>query len=185
MEYCNYGDLNRFTGKKNNNKHLSDPDIKSYFTQFKSGLKYLLMNNILHRDIKPQNILLHKEGDTIIVKIADFGFAKHFESLTEDSIMETLCGTPMYLAPEIIKNKKYTIPSDLWSVGVILYELIFHTTPFKKPKNILELMRNLDHLQVKFPFKINQDLEDLLEALLQTEVEAICRKANRYPQASY
>lgn len=168
-EYCNYGDLSRFTGKKGKKNKLSHDDIKTFFCQFKSGLRYLLTNNILHRDIKPQNVLLHKIGDTVTLKIADFGFAKHFESLSEDSITETLCGTPMYLSPEVLKSKRYTILSDLWSVGIILYELLYHTTPFKRPRNILELNRNVDQMKLSFSSGTNEDLIDLLTSLLQTD----------------
>jgi serine/threonine protein kinase len=175
-EYANYGDLGRFIGKSKKNQRLSLDEIKSYFVQFRSGLRYLLANNILHRDIKPQNILLHKSKvngqDIITVKIADFGFAKHFESLSEDSITETLCGTPMYLSPEVVKSKRYTILSDLWSVGVILYELCYHTTPFKRPRNLLELVRNIDQMGTpSFPPGTDKELVDLLTFLLHIQPE--------------
>jgi len=170
-EYANYGDLSRFTGREKTKRQyrLSDEQLKSYLGQIRDGLRYLLGNNILHRDIKPQNILLHKDGDIVTVKIADFGFARHFDSLTDDFMTSTLCGTPLYLAPEVIKNKKYTIMSDLWSIGVLFYELCFHTTPFKRPKNLLELMRNIDDLQLTFPRGTNEDVKDLLSALLQLD----------------
>lgn len=177
-EYCNYGSLEQYIGgKKYPGILLNEEEIKSLIIQLKEGLKFLLANNILHRDLKPQNILLHKEGDVLLVKIADFGFAKYFESLEEDTMMETLCGTPLYLAPEIIKDKRYTIYSDLWSIGVIIYQLFFHTTPFKQPKNILELLRNLDIMKITFNNKdnnknknlISNDAKDLLTNLLSID----------------
>lgn len=174
-EYCNYGSLEQYIGgKKYPGILLNEEEIKSLIIQLKEGLKFLLANNILHRDLKPQNILLHKEGDVLLVKIADFGFAKYFESLEEDTMMETLCGTPLYLAPEIIKEKRYTIYSDLWSIGVIIYQLFYHTTPFKQPKNILELIRNLDVMKISFNNKdnknlISSDAKDLMVNLLSID----------------
>lgn len=181
-EYCNYGDLGCFIGKKSKSSkqgiarkrlalQLTPDEIKDYLVQFRDGLKYLLAHNILHRDIKPQNILLHKSGDKVTLKIADFGFAKAFESLGDEAMMNTLCGTPMYLAPEIVKARQYAITSDLWSVGVIIYELFYHTTPFKRPKNILELMRNLEEMDddISFPTNVDTDLEDLITSLLQID----------------
>ena len=119
-EFCNYGNLSKYI----DNEKLDENTIRKYMTQFKDGLYYLLSNNIVHRDIKPENILLHKDKDgNVIVKIADLGFAKCFDNLEEETMLQTLCGTPMYLAPEVLGSKKYTIVSDLWSVGIIIYQL--------------------------------------------------------------
>jgi serine/threonine protein kinase len=164
-EYCNNGNLQIYT----KDIQLSDHIIKGYIDQVREGLKYLLCNNILHRDLKPQNILLDKQGDTITLKIADFGFAKHFESLEEESMSNTLCGTPMYLAPEVIVDRKYTLVSDLWSIGVIIYELFHHCTPFRKPKNLLELTRNIDTMKLKCRKTLDQNAIYLLRDLLQID----------------
>lgn len=162
-EYCNHGDLEIYTKKIKLDHH----QIKYYMSQIRDGMKYLIDNYVLHRDIKPQNFLLHKEDDKIIIKIADFGFAKYFEHLDENSLGNTLCGTPMYLAPEVIKNKKYTLLTDLWSIGIILYELYHHQTPFKKPKNILELTKNIENMKIKFNKELNDDSKFLITHLLE------------------
>jgi serine/threonine protein kinase len=81
---------------------------------------------------------------------------------------QTLCGTPLYLAPEIYKDKLYYITSDLWSIGVILYELMYHNTPFINPKNIFELSQNIANMRIQFPANIDRDLKHLLKGLLQT-----------------
>lgn len=164
-EYCNSGNLDLYTKKIK----LDLNTIKKYMNGIKEGLKFLISNNVLHRDLKPQNILLHKEGEEVCIKIADFGFAKQYDILDEDSISSTLCGTPMYLSPELIKHKKYTLVSDLWSIGIIFYQLIHHTTPFKKPKNILELIHNIDTMKYKYKSELNGDIKDLLSKLLQTD----------------
>jgi serine/threonine-protein kinase ULK/ATG1 len=135
LEYCDCGDLYNFI---KNNK-LTEEQIKYYMNQLKNGLQYLRDNNIIHRDIKPKNILLTNNNK--ILKICDFGFAK---SIIDDvSLMETLCGSPLYMAPEIINNKKYNIKSDLWSVGIILYEIIYNKHPLGEPVNILDLMEKI------------------------------------------
>jgi serine/threonine-protein kinase ULK/ATG1 len=162
-EYCNFGNLELYTKRVK----LDNEKIKYYMSQIRDGMKYLIDNYILHRDIKPQNFLLHKEEDKIILKIADFGFAKHFEHLDENSMGNTLCGTPMYLAPEVIKDKKYNLLTDLWSLGIILYELYHHQTPFKKPKNILELTRNIQNMRIKFNNELNDETRLLINGLLE------------------
>lgn len=165
-EYCNYGDLDRFTRKE----LLDHEEIKDYMSQLRDGLYYLLRNNILHRDLKPKNILLQKHpiSGQITIKIADFGFAKIFENLGDDSMMETLCGTPMYLSPEMVKNRKYSINSDLWSVGIMIYQLFYHSLPFTKPRNILELARSLENMKLNFPSEpaVNRDAKELIISLL-------------------
>ena len=97
MEYCGEGHL----GNILKNKPISEEDAKHYMNQISNGLKYLMDNSILHRDLKPQNIMINNSNN---IKIADFGFARHFQT---DTIAETLCGTPLYMAPEIMKNRKY------------------------------------------------------------------------------
>ena len=92
-------------------------------------MKYLLENKIIHRDLKPQNILVTNLGD---IKITDFGFARYFDN---DMVIRTICSSPLYMAPEIMKNKKYDLKSDLWSVGIILYEMLVGQAPFEL-KNI-------------------------------------------------
>lgn len=81
---------------------------------------------IAHRDLKLANILLKKD---LTIKLADFGFAKE-QSSTEEVMMKTYCGTPITMAPEILKGKPYDKKCDLWSLGVILFQLIYGKLPF-------------------------------------------------------
>jgi calcium/calmodulin-dependent protein kinase I len=85
------------------------------------GIKYCHDQNIAHRDLKPENLLYLTEDDESIIKISDFGLAKLLDS--PNQMMSTVCGTPSYLAPEIITGHKYTTQCDIWSLGVILYTL--------------------------------------------------------------
>lgn len=88
------------------------------------GAKYLHTNGIIHRDLKPANILM-KNG---ICKISDFGFAKHLGN--KSAILNSIVGTPLYMSPQLLKGTKYTSKSDLWSIGLIYYEMLHGRTPW-------------------------------------------------------
>lgn len=96
--------------------------------QIAQALKYLYQNSIVHRDLKLQNILLSEKSFNATIKLADFGLARQYES--KEDLFETTCGTPIYMAPEIQKGETYDEKADLWSVGVILFELIAGFPPF-------------------------------------------------------
>lgn len=107
---------------------LSEADTRKLFKQLFDGIKYLHDRNIVHRDIKPENILLIDED--LNVKLADFGLAK---IIGEESFTTTLCGTPSYVAPEILsdsRHRKYTKAVDIWSLGVVLYICLCGFPPF-------------------------------------------------------
>jgi len=161
LEYCPNGDLSTFFNK---NKGISESEAKGYLKQLSEGLKYLIDNNIFHRDLKPQNILIDKNN---ILKITDFGFAKTINSY---EISETFCGSPLYMAPEILTYQKYTDSADLWSVGVIMYEMIFGFTPYTG-NNLYNLVSNIKNNDLIIPNskKISYECKDLLFSLLQKE----------------
>lgn len=118
MEYCNGGDLSRYIEKK-----TSKYDQR-YFHQILLAFEYLNQKGIIHRDIKPQNVLIHKHT----VKITDFGFAKSLEKA--EDLHSTFCGSPLYMSPEILRRQNYSAQSDLWSLGVLLYELMVKEHPY-------------------------------------------------------
>ena len=130
FDYYSKGDLAKFL----DNKPLKEKFCKKYIKQLSDGLKYLLDKDILHRDLKPQNILLTNEYN---IKITDFGFAR---KINKDVLLNTLCGSPMYMAPEIINKQDYNYKSDLWSVGVILYQMFYGTVPFNV-NNFVQLIK--------------------------------------------
>lgn len=159
MEYCGEGHL----GNLLKNKPIIEEEAKKYMKQIAEGLKYLMDNSILHRDLKPQNIMINDENN---LKIADFGFARHFQT---DTVAETLCGTPLYMAPEIMKHRKYNYKSDLWSVGVILYQMVFGRRPYYA-NNILDLLKKIENDKLYYPddVDISYDCKNLIESLLHT-----------------
>ncbi len=157
IEYCAKGDFNKFLNKR----PLKEKYAKKYIKQLADGLKYLLQNNIMHRDLKPHNILLTEKNE---LKLSDFGFARYFE---KNTLVETLCGSPMYMAPEIMKYREYTNKSDLWSVGVIMYETLTGRPPFNS-KTFYNLLKDIEQKKIVIPLniKLSNDCENLMYSLL-------------------
>lgn len=119
-EICDY-DLYNYLKEK---RKLQEDEAIIFLKQIMKGLKYLNINNIIHRDLKPANILLKSKE----CKISDFGFAKNIEN--DNSLMKSVVGTPLYMSPQILQKEKYTNKSDLWSIGLIFYEMIHGKTPW-------------------------------------------------------
>ena len=144
LDYCENGDLYNHILS---NEKFKEEEALDIFIQISKGLNYLWKNNLIHRDLKPHNILLTTTG---LIKIADFGFAKYAE---ETTLMNTLCGSPIYMAPEILKYKKYDASVDLWSMGVILFEMLTGNHPFTG-RNHIDLLYNIENTA----FKISKDI---------------------------
>ena len=162
LDYYSIGDLKNYL----NNKTLKENYCRKYMKQLSNGLNYLYDNNIIHRDLKPQNILV---SDSYVLKITDFGFARY---VNNDILIKTICGSPMYMAPEIIKYKKYNNKSDLWSVGIIMYEMLFGCTPFKS-SNFIELIKDINKYKFNIPstYTVSIECRELLFKLLQKNPE--------------
>ena len=126
LELCENGDLNdKIKEKKHKNEIFSEKEILKYFYEILQGLYYLHKNRVLHRDLKTLNIFLTKDNH---IKIGDFGVSKKL--INNNIYAYTFVGTPYYLSPEICQNKAYDEKSDVWSLGVIIYELITLNKPF-------------------------------------------------------
>ena len=167
MEYCDSGDLEKLMGQK----CVSESDAKDYFKQIVNGIHHLNKLNIIHRDIKPANILLSNEKE---VKIADFGLSKILCS-SEDLSM-TFCGSPMYMAPELLNKESYNIHADVWAIGLILYELVYGFNPFKDCKHIDTLLLSVKDNSIFFPQlnknkdQISEECIDLLKSMLEKDL---------------
>jgi fused-like protein len=135
-------------------------EIKNYLRQIVSALFYLDSNRIVHRDLKPQNILI-RDG---IVKLCDFGFARKMSPAT--ICLHSLKGTPLYIAPEIISEKPYNHKIDIWSLGIILYELSTGIPPFHAD-TYYKLLPKILHDKVKYPKDMDVELRELIEGMLQ------------------
>lgn len=214
MEFCEFGDLSQFIKRRdhlenhpglgdvvqkypnNPNAGLNEVIIRHFAKQLASSLEFLRTMNLIHRDVKPQNLLLlapadyreknkHKTGHYILsashdslipaaglrslpmLKLADFGFAR---VLPKSSLAETLCGSPLYMAPEILRYEKYDHKADLWSVGTVLYEMAAGKPPFRA-SNHVELLRKIESAKDSIHFssqsRISSDLKSLIRGLLK------------------
>ncbi|ARF11106.1 serine/threonine protein kinase [Hokovirus HKV1] len=136
MELCENGSLSSllYDLKYKNNTTLNSSFVKFYFSQIISGMLFLHSLNIMHRDLKPENILLTNKKSTL--KIVDFGLAKYLEN---DNLTTTMCGSPQYMAPELVRYQNYSSSSELWTLGIILYELVYNKNPFYNCRSHKEL----------------------------------------------
>lgn len=130
MEHANKGDLSALISKANGKK-ISEETVKDIFYQLLKAVAYIHKRNVLHRDIKAGNIFLTSAPDSNFyrVMLADFGVSKVLSS--DDALTETLAGTPYYLSPELCNSEPYGKKSDIWALGIVLYELMMLTTPFR------------------------------------------------------
>ncbi|CAM9172956.1 unnamed protein product, partial [Sphacelaria rigidula] len=136
LEYLAGGDLRALIRKEG---RLPEHAVRHFMRHLGSGLHFLWSKNLVHRDLKPQNLLLTMQGLDATLKIADFGFARE---LAQASMAETICGSPLYMAPEILQGRKYDAKSDLWSVGAILFEMLAGKPPFGGA-NQIQLLANI------------------------------------------
>ena len=142
MENCSGGTLAGHLKKKG---RLSESEALNILIQILKGYYEMLKLGIIHRDLKPENILI-QEG---VFKLADFGFAKCVENFNKE-ILKTLVGTPLYMSPQILQHKDYTTKTDLWSIALIYYEMLFGKTPWNA-KSQYELTNKILSQPVGFP----------------------------------
>ncbi|WIA08763.1 hypothetical protein OEZ85_008186 [Tetradesmus obliquus] len=159
LEFCAGGDLGHYIKRY---RQVSEATARYFLQQLAEGLKELRRHNVIHRDLKPQNLLLSDSSSTPLLKIADFGFAR---SLAPQGLAETLCGSPLYMAPEILQFHKYDAKADLWSIGTILYELLVGKPPFTGA-NHMQLLRNIERGEARLPEAVGARLSPACRGLL-------------------
>ena len=155
--------------------YFSERNTRFIIRQVLEGIKYLHSQGIAHRDLKPENIMMVSD-ESLDVKIADFGLSRMVDS---GSFMSTLCGTPNYVAPEVIQRKGYTNSVDIWSIGVITYVLISSSLPFFSDSK--DELGSLYAKIVKGDFEfrkkevwdpVSQECKDFIRSLLVVDPEA-------------
>jgi serine/threonine-protein kinase ULK/ATG1 len=107
-------------------KNILKQIISGIYFLISSGFSQLIDKGIIHRDLKPANILVNSKGE---FKLADFGFAKYVDHF-DSKLLHSIVGTPLYMAPQILKKTKYTTKCDIWSIGFIYYELVSSRLPW-------------------------------------------------------
>ena len=147
-------------------KRFSEEMVRFYGAQIAIALQYLHDKKIIYRDLKPENILLDEKGYLCLV---DFGMAKKLEY---NKKALSFCGTPEYLAPEIIKGEGYDENIDWWSLGIILYEMICGVPPFYDD-NLNKIYYLIQNTEVSFPHNIylSDDVKDIIFNLLKKDVK--------------
>ena len=157
MDYADGGDLSMKI-KEQNGKFFQENKILDWFTQICLAIKHIHDRKILHRDIKSQNIFLMKNGQ---IKLGDFGIAKCLNQTIDKA--KTYVGTPYYLSPEIINSQPYDFKSDIWSLGVLLYEMCALKMPFDA-SNLPQLYIKI--INCNYP-PLNNNYSDELKKLVK------------------
>ena len=168
MEYADDGDLNKKIRQQqqkiSKEKYFKEEKILKYFYQICKGIEYIHSKNVIHRDIKSQNIFLTKNGT---IKIGDFGIAKTLAHTNSNAM--TVIGTPYYFSPEIINGEPYNYKTDIWSLGVVLYEMCCLKLPFDS-NNIAQLsMKILRGNYDPIPFKFSKEMHSIVKRMLNVD----------------
>ncbi|XP_070797224.1 aurora kinase C-like [Pituophis catenifer annectens] len=155
LEYAPGGELYKELQK---NQRFDDNRTATYIEEISDALMYCHARKVIHRDIKPENLLLGLRGE---LKLADFGWSVHTPSLRRT----TLCGTPDYLAPEMIEGSPHDENVDVWCVGILCYECLAGFAPFEAPTR-METFRRIKEVNFKFPPWISEGAKDLIAKVL-------------------
>ena len=163
LEYVDNGNL--FSFIKSNNK-LTELEAYKLFVQIVSAVRLLHENNFIHRDLKPENILLDKDQS---VKVCDFGWSTHMAVGNR----ATFCGTFEYMAPELIQELPYDKSIDIWSLGVLLYELVHGKSPFCAKQNVdqKDIFANILERNIVFDPECSSSFQQLVNWMLAKKPE--------------
>ena len=163
LEYASGGSLFHYIREKN---FLSEPLAFSLFIQVVNAVYFLHKNNFIHRDIKPENILLF---DNNIIKLCDFGWCVRLE---EGQQRVTFCGTTEYMSPELVNHEEYSKEIDVWSLGVLLYEMIHGFSPFRPDKpnfKAKDVIKNIRLHKLQFHKYVSEECKELIYHLLDED----------------
>lgn len=160
MEYVRGGELFARVARG----RLKEDAARRYFHQLVGAVDFCHSRGVYHRDLKPENLLVDEHGN---LKVSDFGLSALRECQKQDGLLHTTCGTPAYVAPEIINKKGYDgAKADIWSCGVILFVLLAGYLPFHDA-NLVEMYRKISRADVKYPQWFSPELRRLMPKLLE------------------
>ncbi|KAK4370250.1 hypothetical protein RND71_009725 [Anisodus tanguticus] len=161
MEFVKGGEL----FSKISKGRFSEDFSRKYFQQLISVVRYCHSRGVYHRDLKPENLLIDENGD---LKVSDFGLSALTDHVQQDGLLHTLCGTPAYVAPEILTKKGYDGEKvDIWSCGIILFVLNAGYLPFHDP-NLMVMYKKIYKGEFRCPKWMSSDLKRFLSRLLDT-----------------
>ena len=150
-------------------EHYTEKQAVEAFRPLVDAIRYCHSLGIVHRDLKPENLLYKTKDEDSLLKVSDFGFSKFLIPKAQEQLF-TACGTPTYVAPEIIGNFGYDSKVDCWSLGVILYVMLCGYPPFYAEENneLFQLIKNCDY-EFHMPYweNISEDAKDLIKKLLK------------------
>lgn len=152
LEYCAGGNLAAYIQRYG---RVQEQIARNFMRQLGAGLEVLHAHHVIHRDLKPENLLLSTHEDDAVLKIADFGLCRY---LSPDEQARIVCGSPLYMAPEVLQFQEYDSKVDMWSTGAILFELLNGHPPFYGRSNC-QLLQNIKNCTIlPFPEVILSDL---------------------------
>ncbi|KAG2594971.1 putative CBL-interacting protein kinase 13 [Panicum virgatum] len=161
MEYVRGGELFARVAKG----RLREDDARRYFQQLVSSVAFCHARGVFHRDIKPENLLVDDAGD---LKVSDFGLSAVADQMRHDGLFHTFCGTPAYVAPEVLSRRGYdAAKADLWSCGVVLFVLMAGYLPFQD-RNLVGMYRKIHRGEFRCPKWFSPELKHLLRRVLDT-----------------
>ncbi|CAA7406218.1 unnamed protein product [Spirodela intermedia] len=159
MEYVKGGELFNLVAKG----RLKEEQARRYFQQLVGAIDFCHSRGVYHRDLKPENLLLDENGD---LKVSDFGLSALAESKRQDGLLHTTCGTPAYVAPEVLNRKGYDgAKADIWSCGVILFVMLAGYLPFHEG-NLMEMYRKIAKAAFRCPAWFSSEARKLLAKIL-------------------
>ncbi|XP_028764714.1 CBL-interacting serine/threonine-protein kinase 12 [Neltuma alba] len=161
MEYVRGGELFNKVAKG----RLREESARKYFQQLISAVGFCHARGVYHRDLKPENLLLDENGD---LKVSDFGLSAVSDQIRQDGLFHTFCGTPAYVAPEVLARKGYDgAKVDVWACGVVLFVLMAGYLPFHD-QNIMAMYKKIYRGEFRCPKWFTPDLTRLVTRLLDT-----------------
>ena len=164
-EFCNGGTLENLLKIKG---HFMESEALVVFSQLVNAFQSLVKDHIMHRDLKPANILLHNDQ----VKLADFGFCRMLNGPKD--MAKTLVGSPIYMAPEVLLGHEYDQRAEMWSLGCVLYEMLYGECPYEEKTIAKLILRIQSNAPVVFNTEVNrisERTEILLQKMLRIDVE--------------